>query len=78
MRVSNGVSSEEGIMAAWQTYEEVTRYLLQEFAAQFGLGTVEGKQLVPGASGTDWKIAAKAFSVAGDGLWRWVAGTEGA
>lgn len=55
-------------MAAWQTYEEVARFLLQELAAHFGLGAVEGKQIVPGTSGTNWEIDAKAFSAAGDGF----------
>lgn len=55
-------------MAAWQTYEEVARNLLQEFAAHFGLGKVEGKQIVPGTSGTSWEIDAKAYSAAGDGF----------
>jgi hypothetical protein len=45
---------------AWQTYEEVAAYLLNEFAAEFGLDRVEGKQNVSGLrSGTTWEIDAK-------------------
>jgi len=43
----------------WQTYEEVAQYLLNEFASHFGLGRVEGKQIVPGQSGTAWELDAK-------------------
>jgi hypothetical protein len=42
----------------WQSYEEVSRYLLNEFAEQFNLGRVEGKQIIPGKS-TPWEIDAK-------------------
>ena len=55
-------------MRAWQTYEEVTRDLLEQFAAHFGLDRVEGKQSVPGASGTDWQIDAKAVRSDGGGF----------
>lgn len=43
----------------WQTYEEVAAYLLNQFADYFGVGRFEGKQVVPGASGTDWELDAK-------------------
>ena len=44
----------------WQTYEQVAAYLLDKFAADFGLSRVEGKQKVRGQqSGTDWEIDAK-------------------
>jgi hypothetical protein len=43
----------------WRTYEQVAQDLLQQFAADFGLRGVEGKQTVHGASGTDWEIDAK-------------------
>ncbi len=43
----------------WDTYEQVAQYLLDQFSEVFNLGTVEGKQLVPGKSGTDWEIDAK-------------------
>jgi hypothetical protein len=45
--------------ATWRTYEEVAGYLLGQLATYFGLGTVEGKQLVAGRSGTSWEIDAK-------------------
>lgn len=42
------------------SYEEVARYLLEQFAEEFGLDRVEGKQPVPGLiSGTTWTIDAK-------------------
>jgi hypothetical protein len=43
----------------WRTYEEVAQYLLGQLAAHFGLGRVEGKQLVGGVSGRPWEIDAK-------------------
>jgi hypothetical protein len=35
-------------MAQWESYEQVGTYLLNQFAAEFGLDRVEGKQHVPG------------------------------
>ena len=32
----------------WESYEQVAAYLLDVFADRFGLGKVEGKQVVPG------------------------------
>jgi hypothetical protein len=52
----------------WRTYEEVVQYLLNEFAAHFNLGHVEGKQLVPGKSGTEWEIEAKGVAASGQGF----------
>jgi hypothetical protein len=52
----------------WQSYEQVAQYLLNQFAEHFGLGHVEGKQIIPGASGTDWEIDAKAVRADGQGL----------
>lgn len=46
----------------WQSYEEVAAHLLDRFATEFGLGRVEGKQVVPGASGTSWEIDAKGYA----------------
>ena len=44
----------------WRTYEEVAQYLLNEFAREFGLEKVEGKQKLKGiVSGTEYKIEAK-------------------
>ena len=52
----------------WRGYEEVATYLLNQFSKEFGLKMVEGKQLVPGASGTNWEIDAKGYSDNGDGF----------
>ena len=47
-------------MRKCDTYEEVTTYLLGQFAADFGLERVEGKQPIAGKeSGTTWEIDAK-------------------
>jgi len=44
----------------WETYEQVAAYLLNQFAHEFGLDRVEGKQELKGKrSGTTWKIDAK-------------------
>lgn len=50
-------------LAAWESYEEVGQYLLNEFATKFGLGRVEGKQVFSGESGTRWEIDAKGVLV---------------
>lgn len=50
----------------WKTYEEAARYLLEQFAEEFKLGKVEGKQLISGNSGTEWEIDAKATNQAGE------------
>jgi hypothetical protein len=47
----------------WETYEEVARYLLAQMASHFGLGRVEGKQVLLGKSGTEWEIDAKGISI---------------
>jgi hypothetical protein len=45
---------------AWETYEEVSTYLLNQIAAEFGLRNFEGKQRIVGKkSGTEWQIDAK-------------------
>jgi hypothetical protein len=52
---------------AWQTYEEVTQYLLNRFADKFGIDRVEGKQIIRGhKSGTNWEIDAKGVGFADD------------
>ncbi|HEY4243701.1 MAG TPA: hypothetical protein VGM88_28005 [Kofleriaceae bacterium] len=44
----------------WESYEQVSRFLLDQFADRFGLERVEGKQDVIGLrSGTSWEIDAK-------------------
>jgi hypothetical protein len=47
---------------SWKTYEEVAAYLLDQFASYFGVDRFEGKQSMPGSSGTDWEIDAKGCS----------------
>jgi len=45
---------------SWQTYEEVSAYLLNQCAEKFGLVSVEGKQHILGnQTGTKWEIDAK-------------------
>lgn len=47
----------------WQDYEQVAAYLLKQFASEFGLNRVEGKQKVAGLkSGTSWEIDAKGYN----------------
>jgi hypothetical protein len=53
---------------SWRCYEEVAQYLLSQIAAHFSLGSVEGKQIVAGASGTDWEIDAKCIRRNDDGF----------
>ena len=43
----------------WENYEEVALYLLNQFAEHFNLGSVEGKQVIPGKAGGCWEIDAK-------------------
>ena len=46
--------------ARWETYEQVSAYLLNLFAHEFGVDFFEGKQNVEGKeSGTNWEIDAK-------------------
>jgi hypothetical protein len=52
----------------WEAYEQVAQQLLDEFAVHFGLGRVEGKQIVPGQSGAAWEIDAKGIKVNGEGF----------
>jgi len=46
---------------AWETYEEVARFLLEDISDTLGLGLerVEGKQKLAGKSGTKWQVDAK-------------------
>jgi len=47
-------------MPQWESYEQVGTYLLDQFAAEFGLDRVEPKQEVTGQrSGTSWEVDAK-------------------
>ena len=56
-------------MRKCDTYEEVAHYLLDRFAADFGLQRVEGKQSVSGQeSGTSWTIDAKGVRESDGGI----------
>lgn len=48
---------------AWETYEEVAAYLLNRFAREFRLKSVEGKQKIQSASGATREIDAKGVAV---------------
>ena len=50
----------------WENYEQVARHLLEQFGSHFEIGLVEGKQLVPGSSGTTWELDAKALRKGSD------------
>lgn len=52
----------------WKSFEQVAQYLLNQFAEHFKLGRVEGKQIVPGESGTEWEIDAKGVRSDGEGF----------
>ena len=52
----------------WEKYEAVAADLMKRFREQFGFADVEGKQKVPGASGTQWEIDAKGICEDGDGF----------
>jgi Zn finger protein HypA/HybF involved in hydrogenase expression len=55
------------VSTTWQTYEEVAAYLLNQFASEFSLERVEGKQKIKGnRSGTDWAIDAKGVRSGGE------------
>ena len=55
-------------MKDWQRYEQTAQHLLNEFAGHFGLGKVEGKQIVPGESDTDWETDAKGVADGNEGF----------
>ena len=55
-------------MKDWERYEQTAQFLLNEFAEHFELGSVEGKQIVPGVSGTKWEIDAKGVKINGAGF----------
>ena len=51
----------------WQSYEEVSRYLLNQIAHKFDLSHFEGKQKIGGKrSGTEWEIDAKGVKEGSD------------
>jgi len=51
----------------WRSYEEVARYLLNQFAEIWNLSSVEGKQSIKGSC-TDWEIDAKGINIDGEGF----------
>lgn len=54
---------------AFERYEQVAAFLLNEFAAHFGLERVEGKQIVQGSrSGTNWEIDGKGIRSPDDAI----------
>lgn len=54
-------------MREFETYEHVASYLLNQFASEFGLEYVEGKQSVEGKA-TSWEIDAKGIKKGGVGF----------
>lgn len=53
---------------AWETYEKVAAYLIEQMKAEFGLSEVEGKQDVEGVSGASWEIDGKAIREEDSGI----------
>lgn len=53
---------------AWENYEKVATHLLNRFADEFGVDCFEGKQKVPGKSGTEWEIDAKGVCLENEGF----------
>jgi hypothetical protein len=58
-RAFGGILNSMSRQTSWRCYEEVAQHLLRQIAAHFELGSVEGKQIIAGASGTGWEIDAK-------------------
>ncbi|WP_434141472.1 hypothetical protein JQR84_24395 (plasmid) [Pseudomonas luteola] len=52
----------------WKTYEDVAQFILNELAEHFGLGRIEGKQIVTGESGISWEIDAKGIKCGDEGI----------
>jgi len=53
----------------WKSYEEVAKYLLNQFSQEFGLARVEGKQHIHGnRSNTSWEIDAKGIKENNEGF----------
>ena len=55
-------------MTGWIKYENVVSLILDEYRDAFGLDRVEGKQKIPGESGTEWEIDVVAYSKDGGKL----------
>lgn len=54
----------------WETYEQVTRHVLEQVGHLLGLGlqAVEGKQKIFGKSGMEWTIDGKGIKTGGGGI----------
>lgn len=50
----------------WRTYEEVATKILDRIRDALGLSAVEGKQSLPGLSGTEWELDAKGIKQESD------------
>ena len=54
---------------SWETYEDVARYLLNQYAKEFNLSGVEGKQQIEGEqTGATWEIDAKGIKEGNEGI----------
>src|SRR5690242_13674264 len=62
------MSKTKKVKKPWEAYEKVAEYLLNMFAAHFGLGCVEGKQIIRGKSGVAWQIDAKGVMIDAEGI----------
>ncbi|HEU4458107.1 MAG TPA: hypothetical protein VFR90_03200 [Methylibium sp.] len=45
----------------WQIYEQAARSVLEHIGQYIGVAIVEGKQHLPGKSGTTWEVDARAY-----------------
>jgi hypothetical protein len=54
--------------SAWSIYEDAARKVLADTRQVLGIATVEGKQSLAGASGTNWELDAKAWREGSDGF----------
>jgi hypothetical protein len=52
----------------WTVYEDAARRVLADIRKVLGIGTVEGKQTLKGASGTTWELDATAYREGSDGF----------
>ena len=52
----------------WRTYEQVAQDPIGTVCKSFWARGIEGKQLVPGASGTNWEIEAKGIKIGDEGI----------
>ena len=53
-------------MSRSRRYEEVAAEILGRVKHELGISSVEGKQVVPGLSGTDWELDAKGIKAGSD------------